>query len=355
MSLKPNPSILDIQPYKAGEGKIAGHEKVLKLASNENPLGASTAAVQAFQETAADISLYPDPSQKAVRNALAGVHGLNADELMVSNGSEALLDLLIRTYAGPGDEVLFPRYSFPIYPICTRAGGATPVEADVVDWGTDIDALLSGVSERTKVVIVANPNNPTGTWLPKSDLVRLRMGLRGDILLIIDAAYAEYMEDDVYSPGHELVDASQNTVVTRTLSKAYGLANARVGWMHAPVEILEVVSRIKSVFPVTGPSQAAAVAALRDQDHVRKTVALNNRLLPWFQKELNDRGIDTPKTIGGNFVLGLFGKWGGALKADACLRAHGITARLVGVPEGLRISLGLEDDMKRVLSALDEK
>ncbi|MGD8326477.1 MAG: histidinol-phosphate transaminase [Sphingomonadales bacterium] len=354
MNLKPNPSILDIQPYKAGEGKIAGHEKVLKLASNENPLGASVAAVQAFQEASADISLYPDPSQKAVREALAQVHNLSADELIVSNGSEALLDLFIRTYAGPGDEVLYPRYSFPIYPIATRAAGATPVEADVKDWGTDIEALLAAVTDRTKVVVVANPNNPTGTWVPKSDLTRLRMGLRGDILLIIDSAYAEYMEDEAYSAGHDLVSANQNVIVTRTLSKAYGLASARVGWAHAPAEVLGVASRIKSVFPVTGPSQAAAVAALHDQAHVRKTVALNNRLLPWFQEELNDRGIDTPKVIGGNFVLGLFGNWGGAAKADACLRAHGMTARLVGVPEGLRISLGLEDDMKRVLAALDE-
>lgn len=353
LMVRPNKSVLDIKPYVAGEGKIAGVERVIKLASNENPLGPSPKAIAAFQTAAQNLALYPDPEQAVIKSALSELHGIDGRELIVSNGSEALLDLAIRTYAGPGDEVLFPRYSFPVYPIAARAAGAMPIEAEVSNWGTDVDALLAAVTPKTKVVIIANPNNPTGTWIDKAALGDLRARLDAHILLIIDSAYAEYMDMAAYSAGHELVREGGNVIVTRTLSKAYGLASARVGWAHASADAIDVLRRVRAVFPVTGPSQAAAVVALQDQDHVHTSVALNNRLLPWFKAELHKLRIATPDHIGGNFVLGLFHDWpGGAKAADAALRKRGITARLVGVPEGLRISIGLEDQMKAVLTAL---
>ncbi|MFZ5610232.1 MAG: pyridoxal phosphate-dependent aminotransferase [Pseudomonadota bacterium] len=350
---QPRPSLHDIKPYAAGESTVAGRRKIIKLASNESPLGPSPRAVSAFQAAAHLLARYPDPDQRALRAALAQLHGLDPAGLIIGTGSEALLDVIIRCYAGPGDEVLFPAFSFPVYPIAARAAGATPIEAEAPGYGADVDRLLAQVSPATKLVVIANPNNPTGTWIDAGALRRLRAGLPAAVLLVIDSAYAEYMGDADYEAGHALV-AAGNVIVTRTFSKAYGLASARVGWAHGTPEMIDVLRRVRGVFPVTGPSLAAAQAALEDQQHLRRVVAMNAQLLPWFGKALAARGIRVLDNVRGNFLLALFDAWpGGATAADAALRAQGIIVRPVGVPNALRISLGAREELEACLAALD--
>ncbi|MBB4210618.1 histidinol-phosphate aminotransferase [Rhodothalassium salexigens DSM 2132] len=354
------PGIERITPYKPGESQLPGHDRVIKLASNESALGASPRAIEAAQAALADAALYPDGGCAALRAALAEHHGVAADQLVCGAGSEQLLSLLVRAYAGPGDEVLQSQHAFMVYRIAADAQGAHNVFAPERDARVDVDALLDRVTEKTRLVFVANPGNPTGTWIGRRALRRLRAGLPARVLLVIDGAYADYPDDPEFSDGHDLVAEAiaaqaDNVVVTRTFSKAYGLAGLRVGYLYGPPSVVEPLNRIREVFNVTAPSQAAALAALADQAHLAQTLAHNRREIDRLGAFLADRGYKTSPS-GANFLLVHFDTAERAQAADAHLREQGIIVRPVagyGLPQCLRVTVGAEADNDAFMTALD--
>tara|TARA_B100001939_G_scaffold348109_1_gene372733 strand:- start:2543 stop:3628 length:1086 start_codon:yes stop_codon:yes gene_type:complete len=358
MSISPRKGILDIVPYKPGESKVEGVDRIIKLASNESPLGPSPKVQDAIERALNDdLALYPDPACTTLREAIAEVHGLRSEQILCGNGSEELLQLLIRAYVGDGDEVILSRFGFLVPPLVTRAVGGTVVMIDEQNYKADIDAMIAAQTERTKVVVLANPNNPTGTYLPFEEVKRLRQGLREDVLLILDAAYAEYPETEDYNAGLELVDNGlDNTVVTRTFSKIYGLAALRVGWVYAPEELLAVLHRIRPTFNVNKISQAAAEAAVRDQDHVARTRIHNNKWLPRLSAALEEIGLEVTPSVG-NFVLAHFRDAEQRQAADNFLRDRGIIVRPVanyGLERSLRITIGRDAENDALLKALAE-
>jgi histidinol-phosphate aminotransferase len=356
--LIPRPGILDIAPYVGGESNIPGLNRVIKLASNESALGPSPKALEAFHESAASLHRYPDGSCKALRAALGDAFELDPERIVCGAGSDELFGLLARAYTGPGDETLYTEHGFLMYPIATRAAGATPVAVAERDRTADVDALLAAVTPATRIVFLANPNNPTGTYLPAEELRRLRVGLPEGVLLVIDAAYAEYVEADDYETGVDLVDAFGTVVVTRTFSKIYGLGGIRLGWAYCPPPIADVLNRLRMPFNVSGPAQAAGTAALADQASVERAQAHNRHWRQWTRDAIRGLGLAVPGSQG-NFVLVRFPANAGrdALAADAYLKSRGIIARRVaayGLPECLRISIGLESEMRACVSALSD-
>lgn len=353
----PQPGIMSITPYKGGESEIEGRTDVRKLSSNETPLGPSPRAVAALRGMADSIFRYPDGGAVRLRAALARHHGLEAERIVCGNGSDELLGLLVQAHAGPGDEVLFSRHGFLMYAIAAKANGATPVAAPETRFTADVDALLAAVTERTRIVFLANPNNPTGTYLPRDEVKRLREGLRDDILLVIDAAYAEYVSRNDYDSGVELARGHDNVVMTRTFSKIYGLAGLRVGWAYAAPEVIDVLHRVRGPFNVNIMAQAAAIAALEDTAHLDAARLHNDKWLPWMIAELEKLGLQVTPSIG-NFVLMRFpGGAEEAVAADAYLRERGLILRQVaayGLPEALRATIGLEDENRAVVAALKE-
>ncbi|WP_417623281.1 histidinol-phosphate transaminase [Paremcibacter congregatus] len=355
----PRKGVLNITPYKAGDAKIEGFDTVIKLASNESPMGPSPAAIDAVK-TAADsgMQLYPDPACTALRAAIGDVHNIDPDQIICSNGSEELLHLLAKGYATDGDEIIFCQYGFLAYPIATHAVGATPVVVPEDNFTANVDAILAAQTGKTKIVNLANPNNPTGTYLSKSEILRLRAGLRNDILLVLDAAYAEYVDQDDYDAGFDLVNNGlENTIVTRTFSKIYGLAAARVGWAYGPKSVLDILHRIRGAFNVTALSQAAATAAVRDQDHVAKAKAHNLKWVPKLSQALSEWNMTvTPSQ--GNFLLAHFpGGPDQSVAADQFLRSRGIIVRPVanyGMPQALRITIGTDVENEALLAAFTE-
>lgn len=354
----PRPGILDILAYQPGESKIPGFDKVIKLASNESPLGLSPKAVDAVARNLKLLELYPDSSAAAVREALGQEYGLDPARILCTAGSEEVLHLIAKAYAGPGDEIVYSQYGFIAYLLAAQAVGATPVMAQEDNFTTSVDALLAAVTPRTKIMYLANPNNPTGTYLPFSEIKRLRAGLRADILLVLDAAYAEYSDKPDYDPGTSLVDnGDDNVVVTRTFSKIYGMAALRLGWTYCPAGVIAVLNRIRGTFNITTPAQAAAVAALADHAHVAAAKSHNLKWRPWLAHEIAALGITVSPSIG-NFLLIHFP--GGAAQskaADAYLRAHGLIVRPVtgyGLPQCLRITVGREDENKALVGHLKD-
>ncbi|MBL4802154.1 MAG: histidinol-phosphate transaminase [Emcibacter sp.] len=356
-SIKPRDGILNITPYKAGDAKIEGFDTVIKLASNESPLGPSPAAVEAAKNAIdAGLHLYPDPTCTALRQAIGETYDLNPEQIICSNGSEELLHLLAKAYATDGDEVIYCQYGFIAYPITIHAVGATPIMVQEDNYTANVDAILTAVTAKTKIVNLANPNNPTGTYLVKTEVQRLRDGLRDDILLVLDAAYAEYVDQADYDAGLDMVNNGlNNTIVTRTFSKIYGLAGMRVGWAYGPASILDILHRIRGTFNVSAPSQAAAIAAVRDQSHVEKAKAHNLKWLPRLSEALSTLGLTvTPSQ--GNFILAHFPLGAEqAQAADAFLRSKGIIVRPVGnydLSGALRITVGKDEENEKFLTAL---
>lgn len=348
------PGILDIEPYVGGESAIPGVERIIKLASNESALGPSPAAVAALRASAAEIHRYPDGACLALRGALGDLHRLEAGRIVCGAGSDELIGLLCRAYAGPGDEVMHTRHGFLMYPIAAKAAGATPVSVAETRLTADVDAILGGVSARTRIVFIANPNNPTGTYLPAEALTRLRAGLRDDILLVIDAAYAEFIDRGDYTSGFELVDGGANVVVTRTFSKIFGLGGLRLGWAYCPPAIADVLNRSRNPFNVSAPAQAAGLAALADGDFVARSQAHNARWRAWLSERLRELGLDVADSFA-NFVLARFADPGVADAADAFLKSRGIIVRRMAsyrLPDALRITIGREDELAAVADAL---
>ena len=353
---KPQPGIMEIALYQGGASAIPGRAEVLKLSSNENPFGPPPAAQEALSRAAATMHLYPSTDHRSLRKAIAEVHDLDPDQIICGVGSDEVLQFLCQAYAGVGDEVIHTEHGFSMYPILAHAAGAVPVKVPERDRVVDVDAILAAVTAKTKLVFLTNPGNPTGTMLPEAEVMRLADGLRDHVVLIIDGAYAEYARD--YGVGYDgfarFAASRPNVVMTRTFSKLYGLGGLRVGWGYGCREIIEVLTRVRQPFNLSGPALAAAEAAVRDRAFAARCVTENARLRDWLTGELRAIGIacDTSET---NFVLARFRDAEEAAGCEAALRADGILVRKVGsygFPEGLRITVGDEPACKRVIAAV---
>lgn len=350
----PRPGIMDIAPYVGGKDTVEGVAKVRKLSSNEGALGPSPKAMAAYAAAAAELHRYPDGGSEKLRAALGRHYGLDPARIVCGAGSDELLNLLVRAYCGPGDELLYSRYGFLMYPLNAKGVGATPVAAPEKGWRTDVDAMLACVTDRTRIVCLANPNNPTGSYIGKDEVQRLRAGLPAHVLLVIDAAYAEYVARNDYEPGIELVDAGDNTVMTRTFSKIHGLGGLRLGWVYGPPPIVDVLNRLRQPFNVNSAAQAAGIAALADVAHADASRTNNDIWLPWLSAELARLGLE-PRPSVGNFLLVGFGTQARAEAANAHMMADGLIPRMVhayGLPDHLRITIGTEDEVRAVRESL---
>ena len=356
MTLIPRPGILDVNPYVGGESVAPGRNRAIRLASNENPLGPSPRAAAAYAALRGELHRYPDGSARALRAAIAEAHGLDAARIVCGAGSDELIALLVRAYAGPGDEVLHSAHGFLMYAIAAKTAGATPVAAPERDLSADVEALLARVGPRTRLVFLANPNNPTGSYLDGNALRRLRLGLPEQALLVIDAAYAEYVTEAGYESGAALVDEFDNVVMTRTFSKIFGLAALRLGWATGPAAVIDVLNRVRGPFNVSQAALSAGVAALEDAAHVARSRRHNTRWRAWFAEQVTDMGLHAYPSVG-NFLLVRFPA-DAARAAPAALRYlkdHGILVREMaayGLPECLRVTIGEEADMRDTAAAL---
>lgn len=355
------PGILGIEPYEGGKSKIAGRRNPIKLSSNEGALGPSPKAVAAFREAGKKLDRYPDGGAFALREAIGKRFGLDPRRITCGAGSDELLGLAGRAFAGPGDEVIYTDHGFLIYPIIARSVGATPVKAPEDELTADVDHILDRVNGRTKIVYLANPNNPTGTYLPASEMRRLRKGLPRSVVLVVDAAYAEFVTERNYEPGIALVDAARrsgadNVIMTRTFSKVFGLGGLRLGWAYAPDSITDLFNRLRMPFNISAPAQAAGIAALADRAHTRRAVAHNMQWRNWLTKRLMELGL-TVHPSAANFVTVEFPARGrhAMTAADAYLNRRGIIVRQVGkygLPHCLRITIGRAEETRAVADAL---
>lgn len=350
------PWIEGIHVYVPGTSAGADGRPLVKLSANENPLGTSPAALAARAEAAAP-SRYPDPDSTALRTAIGAKFGIDPALVVCGTGSDELLQVAAGAFAGPGDEVLFPRYSFMVYDIAARRCGATPVEAPDRDYGCDVDALLAAVTPATRVVFLANPNNPTGSYLPAAEIARLHAGLPRDVLFVLDQAYAEYLPEGEDDGGLPLAAAHDNVLVTRTFSKIHGLAGERIGWATGAPHLVEALNRIRGPFNVTNTGQAAALAALADDKFVTRSRVendINRRRFVTAMEALGNHGV-RPLPSEGNFVLVLFE---GAVSAATVLSAiaeAGYAVRHLpgqGLGHGLRVTIGTTEDMNAVAAAI---
>jgi histidinol-phosphate aminotransferase len=351
----PRPGVMAIEPYVAGKSALSGQSRVIKLSSNEGALGPSPRAMAAYGALAGELHRYPDGGAVALRAAIARRFGLDAARIVCGAGSDELIALLTKAYAGPGDEVLYSQYGFVMYPISTHAAGATPVAAPETGYRTDVDALLACATPRTRICFVANPNNPTGSHVSGAELRRLRDGLPAHTLLAIDAAYAEYVTRNDYSAGLELVESCDNVVMLRTFSKIFALGGLRLGWAYAAAGIADVLNRVRGPFNVSAAAQAAGVAALEDLAFADAARAHNDIWLPWFRDELAALGIQTLPSVG-NFVLARFPAGSkNAAAANAHLNADGIIPRMVGaygLGDWIRFTIGTEPELRAVVASL---
>lgn len=350
----PKPGISDIAIYVPGQSTAKG-AKIHKLSSNESPIGASPASLGAFRDSAAALARYPDGSASALRAAIAAKYGLAADCIVCGAGSDELLQLLAHAYLGPGDEAIYSQFGFLVYPIAIASNGATAIVAPEKNHRTDVDAILSRVTAKTRMVFLANPNNPTGTYLPFSEVKRLHAGMPKDVLLVLDAAYAEYVRRNDYESGVELVSSFDNVVMTRTFSKIHGLAALRLGWANCPAHVADVLHRIRGPFNVSAPAMAAGAAAIADQAFVERAIAHNEAWLPRVAKELETCGLGVTPSAG-NFLLLHFpsGPQRNAAAADEFLGSRGIILRRMdayGLPGALRLTIGTEEANLAVIAA----
>ncbi len=348
----PRPGVLDIEPYQGGKSKDTSF--VGKMSSNEAALGPSPRALEAYADAAKIVHRYPDGGAHLLREAIARRHEVEVERVVCGFGSDDILQLLARGYAGPGDEVLYSEHGFLIYPIAARAVGAAPVAARDDGYTVSVDSMLAAVTERTKIVFVANPNNPTGTYIRRDELERLHAGLPEDVVLVIDAAYAEFVDDPDYDSGQELASWAPNVVMTRTFSKIYGLAALRVGWAYGAPSIIDVLNRLRGPFNVAAPAQAAAVAALEDRAFFDKARAHNTRWRDWLFQRLGGLGLSVVPSAG-NFLLIDFGTPERAQAADAYLKDKGWYLRRMegyGFPGHLRLTVGTEAENRGVTDVL---
>ncbi len=350
--IHPQPGILDIALYEGGRAHVAGVANAVKLSSNENPFGASDRSKEVFQRTVHTLHRYPNTDHLALRTAIADVHGLDAGRVICGAGSDEIITFLCQAYAGPKDEVVFTEHGFLMYRISSMAAGATPVEVAERERTADVDAILAACNRRTKLVFLANPNNPTGTMVSAAEVARLAAGLPAQAILVLDGAYAEYVEG--YDGGAALVDARDNVVMTRTFSKIYGLGGLRIGWGYGPRHIIDVLNRIRGPFNLSTTQLEVAEAAVRDQDYLAKCRSENARMRGWLAGALAELGVPSDTSMA-NFVLARFANPEEAEACDAFLQGQGLIVRRVGgykLPHCLRITIGDESSCRRVAHAV---
>ncbi|MEL6583484.1 MAG: histidinol-phosphate transaminase [Pseudomonadota bacterium] len=351
-TLKPRPGILDLKTYVQGESQIRGANRIVKLSANENPLGPSPKATAAFRHAADHLHIYPEGAHEALREAIGGVYGMDPAQIICGAGSDEIFTFLCTAYAGPGDEVIHTRHGFSMYKIAARVSGATPVEVDETERTADVDAILAACTEKTKLVFVANPNNPTGTMLPDAEVARLADGLPEQALLVLDGAYAEYVRG--YDAGLAMIEARENVMMTRTFSKIHGLGGLRIGYGFGPAHVIDVLNRVRGPFNVSAAGLATAEAAIRDVDYTEHCALQNEVWRDWMIKALRELGITVDDSYA-NFVLPRFGTEEAAEAADAKLRKRGLLVRRMGgyqLPDALRITVGDEAACRAVIEAL---
>ncbi|MHA1568405.1 MAG: histidinol-phosphate transaminase [Alphaproteobacteria bacterium] len=354
--LAPRPGILEIKPYKGGKSRLEEAPNAIKLSSNEGALGPSPKAMDAYRGLAPDLHRYPDGACTDLRAAIGNRFKLDPARIVCGAGSDELLALLARAYAGPGDEVLRSAHGFAMYAIIANGVGARPVAAPETDLTADVDALLDHVTTRTRIVFLANPNNPTGSYVDEAALRRLRAGLPDNVLLVIDAAYAEYVGRNDYIPGDSLVDAHDNVVMTRTFSKLFALGGLRIGWAYCPEAIADVLNRVRPPFNVTAPAQVAGVAAVEDIAHTDAARTHNDEWLPWLAGKMTECGLHAYPSVA-NFLLVRYPDAPGrdAAAAERFFNERGIIPRGVadyGLPDCLRITIGRDDENRAVAEAM---
>lgn len=352
--ITPQPGIMKIALYQGGAAHVEGMSNAVKLSSNENPLGASDAATDAYRRAAYDLHRYPSSDHLALRTAIAEVLGLDAKRIICGAGSDEIIAFLCQAYAGPGDEVIHTEHGFAMYRISALAAGATPVEVKERDRVTDVAAILAACTDRTKLVFLANPNNPTGTMIGISEIERLANDLPPQTLLVLDGAYAEYV--DGYDGGAALVDRNENIVMTRTFSKLYGLGGLRIGWGYGPAAIIDVLNRVRGPFNLSNAALAAAEAAIRDVSFAKQCRAENTRWRAWLAEALAEHGVPSDTSCA-NFILARFASQDEAQACDAYLQSQGLIVRQVAgykLPNCLRITVGDERACRRVAHAVGQ-
>jgi histidinol-phosphate aminotransferase len=353
-ALLPRPSILSIEPYVGGESKLPGVNRIIKLSSNEGAFGPPPGAIEAIAAAAREMHRYPDGSALKLREAIGARFGLDPARILCGNGSDEIIAYLLLAYGGEGTELIMPAHGFVMYDLTGRYAGCRVIKVPERELRADVDAMLAAVGPRTRLVCLVNPNNPTGALLSRAELRRLRAGLRDDILLVLDAAYAEYVTEPDYDPGQLLVDESGTTVMTRTFSKIFGLGGVRLGWAYMPPAVADVMSRIRGPFNVNAAAMAAGIAALAEPGWVEKSVAHNTEWRAKVSAGLTALGIKAwPSAC--NFVLADFGTAERAAAADAALRARGIIVRAMGayaLPHCLRMTIGTAEECTLLLDAL---
>ena len=355
---QPRRGVLDISAYVPGRDHVEGVARVYKLSSNETPLGPSPKAMEAFREAASALEIYPDGGATLLREAIGAKYGIDPDRIVCGTGSDELLSLLTNAYVGPGDEGVFSEHGFLVYRINILGAGGTPVVAPETDLTASVDATLAKVTERTKIVFLANPNNPTGTYIPFDEVKRLHAALPSNVLLVLDAAYAEYVRRNDYASGLELALTASNVVMCRTFSKIYGLAALRIGWLVGPAHVVDALNRIRGPFNVNAPAIAAGAAAMRDDAHLAAALAHNEEWLPRLTAAFEALGLAVTPSVG-NFILIHFPENAGrsAAEADAFLGRRGLLLRAVkayGLPNALRMTVGSAEANALVIAALQE-
>jgi histidinol-phosphate aminotransferase len=351
----PRPGVMEIEPYVAGKAGLAGQARIIKLSSNEGALGPSSRAIAAYRAAAENIHRYPDSGAIALRAAIGKRFGLDPDRIVCGAGSDELIALITKAYAGAGDEVLYSQYGFVMYPIAAHAAGATPVTAPEKGYRTDVDALIARAGPRTRLCFVANPNNPTGSYITAAEMKRLRDGLPAHTLLVVDAAYAEFVSRNDYSSGIELAETRDDVVMMRTFSKIFALGGMRLGWAYAPSAVIDVMNRVRGPFNVSSAAQAAGVAALEDLAFADASRAHNDIWMPFLARELAALGLEVLPSVGNFVLVGFKPGRHGAAEANAHLNREGIIPRGVGaygLPNHLRITIGTEEEMRAVVTSL---
>ncbi|MEQ1789521.1 MAG: histidinol-phosphate transaminase [Rickettsiales bacterium] len=352
----PKSGILDIAPYVGGKSTAKAGVRVVKLSSNETPLGESPNARKAYIEAATSLHRYPDGSAEKLREAIGEVYKITPKQIVCGAGSDELIGLLVHAYVDADDEIIISEHGFLMYKIYAQSVGAKTIEAPEKNLRTDVDALLAAVTAKTKIVFIANPNNPTGSYISATEMKRLRDGLPENVLLAIDDAYAEYATANDYSDGSELVNSTENTVMLRTFSKIYGLSSLRLGWMFAPTHIIDVINRIRGPFNVSTSAIMAGIAAIRDIEFTKNAIEFNEKWREWLTTEITNLGLKVYPSIA-NFILVDFSNPDIAKNASNHLMEQGLIVREVAnykLPNCLRITIGLEEDNKAVVAALKE-
>ncbi len=352
----PKPWILDLAPYVPGRAKAKGIKEPVKLSSNESVFGPSPKALEAYHAAVDDLFRYPDATAHRLREVIAEVHDIPFEQIICGAGSDELLTLLIHCYAGPGDQIIHSRYGFMIYPIQGKAVGAETIGVANKDWAADVDGILDAVTDKTKLIFVDNPNNPTGAYLPWSEIERLHASLDDNILLVLDAAYAECATADDYHAGASLVARAENVIMTRTLSKQYALAGLRVGWAYGPPAVIDILNRVRMPFNVNVPALAAGIAAVEDQTHLFRSVAFNATERDAVTARLTALGLDVVPSQT-NFVLIGFPTDAGytAEEANSYLIEHGYFLRYLpgqGLKNHLRLTIGTPEQNEAVADLL---